>query len=113
MPSTEDAGRAGSGGKDSTTHVELILKVSVLRNGQRAFPRRDIQAHSVPYLHSIVQEALGPLGPNSLGAPPKVKVLSPEGLVAVEDDATWHHVVKMASNTVWMDHEMRMILELQ
>jgi hypothetical protein len=90
--------------------LSVILQVSLLQDGARIMPRRDIQAHNTPYLHSLVQDVVTWVGPVSLGSA-KVKVLSPEGLVTVEDDASWQRMLRLARVTEWMDKEMKVVVE--
>ena len=89
----------------------VMIQMYVIRDGERIRPRRDILAMALPYRHTIIQDAAAELGPNDVGAM-TVKALCPEGLVVVDDDATWQRITKLAAETEWMDSEMKLIVEL-
>lgn len=110
---SKDETAASEQSKDGSLGLQfsMMLHVNLMRNGERIHPRRDVQAMACPYRHTVLQDTAAALGPNGVGNM-TVKVLCPEGLVSVEDDATWQRVKTLSAETPWMDGAMKVIVEL-
>lgn len=105
------ASTARSRDPSSIFHYSVMIHINLIRNGERIRPRRELQAMTYPYRHTLIQDAAAELGPNDVGNM-TVKALCPDGFVTVEDDATWQHCKKLAAETDWMDGEMKVVVEI-
>lgn len=97
-----------------------VLRVNVIHDGKRIFPRMDVSAEQCPDLntlkHTIAHRFSGRLSnvvpePRSESAW-KVKVFVPDGLSSVSSDGEWTIALLSAATVDWMDNEMKVVIDL-
>ncbi|MCJ1334016.1 hypothetical protein MMC10_010723 [Thelotrema lepadinum] len=90
----------------------LTLRISLIRNGFNAVPRREVPSDLCPYLHSVAQKATETLG---LANTEKCEVRAhlPDGLKLIISDEAWASAIKEASQVEWMHHELSVIVDLR
>lgn len=96
----------------SETHINY--HVNILHNGVRIRPKLNLSPSSCPGFSSLVQHVRGVLSDDSGTEPTSVQVLGPDGLRDVGDDEeTWLDAVKSVLDCVWMDGQVRVLVEVR
>ncbi len=90
----------------------LKLHINLLKGGKRLGPRRDVRADACSDLRMVVGEAFTVQKDINPPIPARVRALTSEGLLLVEDDQGWDRVVELAKTTQWMDNELTVLVEL-
>ena len=89
----------------------LKLQFNILRDGHRVGQRHDAVAEECPDRHEIYAQILQRGDVASLEGI-RVRVLLPQGLVAVDSDNDWLQALSVVQRTAWMDGEVKVLIEL-
>lgn len=86
--------------------------VSVMRDGRRIMPRFTLDPHTCPTFSSVSLHIKSFLDDDGLTVV-ATKVMSPGGLVAVNDESSWAVTVELIKQSEWMDEEVRCVVEVE
>jgi hypothetical protein len=96
----------------SETHINY--HVNILHNGIRIRPKLVLSPSSCPGFSSLVQHVRGVLSDDGGTEPTSVQVLGSDGLRDVGDDEEmWQDAVKSVLDCVWMDGQVRVLVEVR
>jgi hypothetical protein len=96
----------------SETHISY--HINILHNGARIRPKLILSPSSCPGFSSLVQHVRGVLSDSGGIEPTSVQVLGPDGLRDVgDDDEMWQDAVKNVLDCVWMDGQVRVLVQVR
>jgi hypothetical protein len=90
----------------------LKYLVSIMYEGHRVTPRFTLTPSTCPGFSSLAQHIHSILdddGRNVTG----IKILSPGGLVDVNDEGTWTEAIELVKQNEWMDGECRCVVQVE
>ena len=90
----------------------LKLHLNVLAAGQRVLPRLDTIAEECPSIQALYDK-IPQYYTNDGAGKPRISVHLSDGLSLVRNDAEWEAALFSAKATEWMDHELKVVIDIQ
>lgn len=90
----------------------LRYHLSIMQEGRRVMSRCTLTPNTCPTFSSLTQHINSVLDGDGRKIT-TIKVMSPSGLVKVEDESSWVEVVEIIKQTEWMDEEVRCVADVE
>lgn len=96
----------------TTSDAEIRYYVNIMQDNRRVKPKITLDSSTCSDFSSLVQHVYTAM--DAVGQKLRsIKVLGPDGLVAVDDEDSWRDAILMVTECEWMDGDCKCVVEVE